>query len=188
MVMMTIFPTDCLQQVCKASMELQGSCHCRRIYFSVISHTPQPFMYCYCSICRKTQGGSGAAINIMGDYRTLIIQQGEQYLKMYQAVQNYEEPLEKRHLVGNHRYFCQECGSYLYAYNPKYPDNVYPYASAIDTPLPKAVEAVHIMQDFKANWVPVPQSTSEVASKVYARYPDIGGIEIWHKKNGQYID
>lgn len=47
------------------SMKLQGSCHCGAVKFTVATKTPQPFMHCYCSICRKTQGGSGAVINIM---------------------------------------------------------------------------------------------------------------------------
>ena len=48
-------------------MKLKGSCHCGAVTFTLDSHTPQPFMRCYCSICRKTAGGGGYAINIMGD-------------------------------------------------------------------------------------------------------------------------
>ena len=32
-----------------------------------VGRTPYPFMRCYCSICRKTQGGGRCTINIMGD-------------------------------------------------------------------------------------------------------------------------
>ena len=46
-------------------MKLQGSCHCGAVKFTVETKTPQPYIHCYCSICRKTQGGSGACINIM---------------------------------------------------------------------------------------------------------------------------
>ena len=38
---------------------LEGSCHCGAVHFTVRSHTPQPYMHCYCSICRKTAGGGG---------------------------------------------------------------------------------------------------------------------------------
>ena len=38
-------------------MRLAGSCHCGRVRFRLESHTPYPYMRCYCSICRKTQGG-----------------------------------------------------------------------------------------------------------------------------------
>ena len=50
----------------RRSMKLEGSCHCRAVKFTVTSHTPYPYMRCYCSICRKTAGGGGFAINIMG--------------------------------------------------------------------------------------------------------------------------
>ena len=46
-------------------MKLNGSCHCGTVKFEVESRTPQPFMHCYCTICRKTQGGGGYTINIM---------------------------------------------------------------------------------------------------------------------------
>ncbi len=48
-------------------MELQGSCHCGVVRFRVDSTTPYPYMACYCSICRKTAGSGGYAINLGGD-------------------------------------------------------------------------------------------------------------------------
>ena len=59
-------------------MRLDGSCHCGGVRFRVESHTPYPFMRCYCSICRKTQGGGGYAINIMGEADTLEVR-GERW-------------------------------------------------------------------------------------------------------------
>ena len=50
-------------------MRLEGSCRCGAVRFSVDSHTPYPYQRCYCSICRKSAGGGGYAINIMGDSR-----------------------------------------------------------------------------------------------------------------------
>ena len=41
-------------------MKLNGSCHCGAVKFSVESHTPYPYMRCYCSICRKTALRSNA--------------------------------------------------------------------------------------------------------------------------------
>ena len=63
---------------------LEGSCHCGAVRFSVESHTPHPFNYCYCSICRKTAGGGGYAINIMGEAKTLKVE-GEENLSIYRA-------------------------------------------------------------------------------------------------------
>ncbi|CAO3657476.1 unnamed protein product [Mucor hiemalis] len=162
-------------------MELKGSCHCEKVSFKVLSHTPAPFMYCYCSICRKCQGGGGYAINIMGKYDTLEILTGKEHLKGYQALRDKE----KNELGGNIRYFCTECGSHLYAYDKKYKEFVYPFASAIDTPLPKVnpqSEAYHIMQKSKANWVSVPSS----AQHTFNEYPDCS-LEEWHKANNHFI-
>lgn len=47
-------------------MRLDGSCYCGAVEFTVESRTPYPYLRCYCSICRKTAGGGGYAINIMG--------------------------------------------------------------------------------------------------------------------------
>lgn len=63
---------------------LKGSCRCNAVRFEVESHTPVPFMLCYCSICRKQQGGGGFAINLGADYETLNIR-GKRSLGVYQA-------------------------------------------------------------------------------------------------------
>lgn len=55
-------------------LTLKGSCRCGRIRFSADSHAPVPFMRCYCSICRKTAGGGGYAINLHADMRTLKVE------------------------------------------------------------------------------------------------------------------
>jgi hypothetical protein len=57
-------------------MRLEGSCRCGAISFSVDSHTPYPYQRCYCSICRKSAGGGGYAINIMGLADTLKLAKG----------------------------------------------------------------------------------------------------------------
>jgi len=54
-------------------MRLEGSCRCGAVSFSVDSHTPYPYQRCYCSICRKSAGGGGYAINIMGVADTLKV-------------------------------------------------------------------------------------------------------------------
>src|SRR3546814_10297589 len=40
------------------------SCCCGTVRFSVEAYAPVPFMRCYCSICRKSAGGGGYAINL----------------------------------------------------------------------------------------------------------------------------
>ena len=54
-------------------MHLKGSCHCGAVKFRLQSDSPVPFMHCYCTICRKTAGGGGYAINLGGDANTMKV-------------------------------------------------------------------------------------------------------------------
>jgi hypothetical protein len=65
-------------------MLLEGSCHCGAVRFQVESSTPYPYQACYCSICRKTAGGGGYAINLGADANTLEIE-GKENLSVYNA-------------------------------------------------------------------------------------------------------
>ena len=65
-------------------MQLEGSCHCGKVRFSVHASQPYPFNLCYCSICRKTDGGGGFAINLGADNETLQVQ-GEEHISVYRA-------------------------------------------------------------------------------------------------------
>jgi hypothetical protein len=64
-------------------MKLEGSCYCKRVRFSAVSHTPYPYMRCYCCMCRKTGGGGGYAINIMVDVGSMKVE-GEQYVEAHE--------------------------------------------------------------------------------------------------------
>lgn len=61
-------------------MRLKGSCHCQAVKFSLKSKNVYPYQLCYCSICRKTQGGGGFSINISGEASTLVVS-GKKILK-----------------------------------------------------------------------------------------------------------
>lgn len=152
-------------------MKLEGSCSCGAVRFTVESRTPVPFNLCYCSICRKTGGGGGYAINIMGDANSLAVV-GKEHVATYRAVKDGRESEGRRH-------FCSKCGSSLYLADPRWPDWVYPMASAIDTPLPAAPERVHLMLGSRANWVPVPPEGPQ--DRHFEEYPE-EGIAEWHEK------
>lgn len=154
-------------------MKLQGSCHCRAVRFSVESHTPYPFNLCYCSICRKTTGAGGYAINLMGEAKSLKVT-GRKHLAIYRARMNGGRSDARRH-------FCKKCGSHLWLWDPSWPELVHPLAAAIDTKLPKAPERVHLMLGSKASWVPV--MTVSRKDKRFKEYP-AESIEGWHKKRG----
>ncbi|MXN64287.1 GFA family protein [Stappia sp. GBMRC 2046] len=157
-------------------MRLQGSCRCGAVSFEVNSRTPYPFMRCYCGICRKTDGGGGYAINIMGDFATLKVE-GEDAISMFHAeTEEGVSPGERR--------FCKHCGSALWVYDPRWPELVHPFASAIDTPLPLPPETVHIMLDFKPDWVEVPEGENH---RHYPGYPE-QSIEDWHRAHGLLLN
>ncbi|CAB4408897.1 unnamed protein product [Rhizophagus irregularis] len=164
-------------------MELQGSCHCEKVKFTVKSHTPVPFMRCYCSICRKIGGGGGYAINIMGQYNTLKVE-GMEHTKFYQAIKDKSLPKNQQELCGNRRYFCGECGCMLWCYDLEWSEWCYPFASAIDTPLPEPKRPNCIMLNYKANWAHVPSSEE---ADLFDEYSN-NSIESWHKKNKAFIE
>ena len=66
-------------------MQLQGSCHCGAVHFTLTSETPYPYQRCYCSICRKTQGGGGYAINIGGQTKSMQVT-GRENISIYHAI------------------------------------------------------------------------------------------------------
>ena len=75
------------------------------------------------------------------------------------------------------RRFCSRCGSALWVWDPRWPDLVHPFASAIDSKLPKAPSHVHIMLDSKADWVPV---DAQKRDQRFKEYPD-QSLEDWHR-------
>ncbi len=159
-------------------MQLKGSCHCGAVKFSVVTHTPQPYMRCYCSICRKTAGGGGYAINIMGETSTLKVR-GERNIAVYRA-RIKESGAAKATLSKGRRHFCGKCGSALWVWDPRWSEWVYPFASAIDTPLPRPPEDVEIMLDYAAPWADVPTGRGHAH---FAEFPN-ESIADWHKKRG----
>ncbi|MER8381951.1 GFA family protein [Mesorhizobium sp. M0189] len=161
---------------------LKGSCRCNAVRFEVESHTPVPFMLCYCSICRKQQGGGGFAINLGADYETLKIE-GKRHLGVYRAeIEDDEHP--QREISTGERSFCTKCGTALWLYDPTWPELVHPFASAIDTNLPKPPEKVHLMLKYKANWV---EPDIGKGDKVFDVYPE-ESIADWHKRTGMWVD
>jgi hypothetical protein len=162
-------------------MRLDGSCHCGAVKFSVESHTPQPFMRCYCSICRKTAGGGGYAINIMGDAATLKVR-GAKNVSVYRA-RIKEKGNARATLSPGRRHFCAKCASALWLFDPTWPDLVHPFASAIDTPLPKPREDVEIMLNYAAPWVDIPKGPGHTHFREYPKE----SIAHWHEKRGLQV-
>jgi len=163
-------------------MKLEGSCSCGAVRFTVTSHTPYPFMRCYCSICRKTAGGGGYAINIMGDAASLKVT-GRQWVSEFRA-RIKEKGSSRSKLSPARRNFCGTCGSALWVWDPRWAENVYPFASAIDTALPKPPEEVEIMLAYAAPWSEVPDGPGHTHFREYPKE----GIADWHAKRGLTTD
>ena len=161
-------------------IRLSGSCRCGAVRFTLDSHTPHPYQLCYCSICRKTAGGGGYAINLMGDAATMKAK-GKRHLGVYRArIQRGR----RSELSTGQRHFCVRCASALWLFDPQWPDLVHPFASAIETDLPEPPSKVHLMLKYKANWVK-PQFGR--GDQRYAEYPELS-IEEWHRRRGLWID
>jgi hypothetical protein len=155
------------------TLRIHGSCQCGKVRFRVESDTPYPYMYCYCSICRKTTGA--ITCNIMGKRDTLAVT-GRRHLRCHHAVLR-EPGRHSRRSIGE-RWFCGACGSHLFVLDRRWPEGVWPNAAAVDTPLPRPPEYVHILVRYKPAWVPVPG-----AGPRFAEYPRLSIAE-WHQRRG----
>lgn len=159
-------------------MHLEGSCHCKAVRFSLESAEPYPFMRCYCSICRKTAGGGGYAINLGGNFRTMQVD-GQEHLSIYQA-EMVDAETGETHVSDGQRHFCKRCGSALWLWDPNWPELVHPHASAIDTELPIPPESTHLMLGSKPAWVE-PQVGAD--DRCFDEYPD-ESLAQWHRRLG----
>jgi hypothetical protein len=156
-------------------MLLEGSCHCGAVRFTVESSHPYPFNLCYCSICRKTAGGGGFAINLSGQTETLKIV-GKKNIRTYRAaIRDAEGGVEASPAE---RKFCGRCGSALWIWDPRWPDLLHPHASAIDSELPAPPERTHLMLGSKAGWV---EPCTRRGDKTFEEYPD-ESIAAWHQR------
>jgi hypothetical protein len=166
-------PDEALREEKEQQMRLEGSCHCGAVRFRLNTRHPYPFNLCYCSICRKTQGGGGYAINLSGQKASLEVE-GEEAAATYHAQlgDGQESPAERR--------FCSKCGSALWLWDPRWPELVHPFASAIDSELPVPPERTHLMLGSKASWVPVSTGPKD---RRYEEYPE-ESIAAWHQRLG----
>lgn len=163
-------------------VRLEGSCRCGAVKFSVDSHAPVPYQLCYCSICRKTAGGGGFAINLSGIADSLKVS-GKKALGVYRA-EICDDDGQNCEVSTGERNFCKKCASALWLYDPTWPDLVHPFASAIDTELPVPPAKVHLMLRYKPSWVKADIGKHD---ETYDLYPQLS-IADWHKKHKVWVD
>jgi len=155
---------------------LEGSCQCGKVSFDVQSDTAVPFMYCFCSICRKLEG-AGFGCNIMGKRATLRVR-GRKHLRPYHPRRRW--PGKRTEVSDGTRWFCGACGTHLYGTDDSWPDGMWPNVGAIDTPLPPAPEHVFMMTRYKPAWVDLDRLGR---GPRYAEYPKLS-IADWHEQQG----
>ncbi|GMG82272.1 GFA family protein [Paralimibaculum aggregatum] len=155
-------------------MRLAGSCHCRAVVFRLEVPAPVPFQRCYCTICRKTAGSGGFAINIGGLAETLEIEgDGAAHLGTYRArlADGTESAAERR--------FCTRCGCHLWLWHPRWPALIHPHAGAIDTELPEPPERVHMMLGSRAGWAAPEPGPGD---RCFDAYPE-ESLADWHARH-----
>jgi hypothetical protein len=147
-------------------MQLAGSCFCGAVRFTVETRTPYPYRRCYCARCRKTAGGTGAAANVLAQASTLRVE-GDAALTEFAAADTTRTR------------FCSRCGSAMYLTIDAAPDFVYPFASAIDTPLPEPPERVHVFTIEAPAWARPPATHDDLSVERNTRE----SIEEWHRRH-----
>ena len=160
---------------------LQGSCRCGAVRFSCRSHTPQPYQRCYCSICRKTAGGGGYAINIGALAASIEVDDPHGVIGVFRA--EIRRDGGSCRLSTAERRFCARCATALWLLSPQWPDLIHPFASAIDSDLPAPPSLVHLMLAFKPAWV---EPRIGPRDAVFDRYPD-ESLEAWHRARGLWV-
>ncbi len=155
-------------------MFLEGSCHCGRVRFEVVTPHPYPFLL----ICLKTAGSGGYGINLGADFTTLQIE-GQEDIQIYRPAIR-DAKTGKDEISPGECHFYRLCGSALWAWDPRWPTLVHPHASAIDTPLPVPPEHTHRMLSSRSTWVPV---FTQPFDKFFEGFPDESLTE-WHHHHG----
>jgi hypothetical protein len=159
---------------------LSGSCRCGAVRFTCQSHTPVPYQRCYCSICRKTAGGGGYAINLGGLTDTLKVDDPQAAKSIFHA--EIRERDGTCYLSTAERHFCSLCGTALWLFSPEWPELMHPFASAMDSELPRPPCSTHLMLKFKPGWVEVERGPEDL---VFDLYPE-QSLDDWHKAHGMW--
>ena len=89
-------------------LTLAGSCRCGAVRFSMQSHAPHPYQLCYCTICRKTAGGGGFAINLSAAADSLDVK-GRAAPALISG--RSQRRSGRQHTSSGERNFCGKCDS-----------------------------------------------------------------------------
>jgi hypothetical protein len=123
------------------SLPLTGGCGCGAVRFE-LSAPPVAAVYCHCTRCQRRTGTSSAA-SARIEPGSLTITSGSEHVKTWAPDDGFEKD------------FCDECGSALFARNPKNPDTVAVRLGAFDQD-PGVRPSVRQFTAYAAVWEPIP--------------------------------
>ncbi len=141
-------------------MQLEGSCHCGSVRFSLDTPESVPDLRCFCSICRKTAGSGGFGVNLGARVKGMTVD-GAEHIRIYDPIGGRED--------GSGRRFCGNCGSPLWNWDGRWPDFIHPHVGAIDTPLPIPPVHVDMMLESAPEWA---RSGLGAPERTFDGYPD----------------
>ena len=123
---------------------IKGSCLCGKITYEISGQTGD-IVHCHCQKCRKAHGSAFSSVAAVDD--ALFSLSGEESLKAYESSK------------GKNRYFCQACGTQIYA-KREGTEHIILRLGSVDSELP-AKERNHIWVSEKASWYTINNNLPE---------------------------
>jgi len=158
-------------------MLFEGSCGCGAVGFQVRSNAPYPYLRGFGRLDRKIAGSGGFAAFLFAHAPTLEID-GKEHIRIFHwPAEDGGEPILEHH-------FCGQCGSALWQFDPRWPDHLHPYATAVDSPLPVPPEYNDFNIAERASWVNLPPGDN--ATREDGGYTT--GMAAWHREKGWLVE
>ena len=108
-------------------------------------------------------------------------------IEQFKAIGVYRAEIEREgscEVSSGERNYCTRCATALWLWDPRWPELIHPFASAIDTPLPAAPSRVHLMLKERPAWVPLPAGPGE---EQFEEYPELS-LADWHRQHGLWVE
>ena len=128
---------------------LSASCLCGGVRYEIDDGAIGPVVMCHCGMCRKATG-SAYATNAAVAATAFHLRAGADLLTRYESS------------PGKYRYFCERCGSPVYARSPEMPDHVRIRLGLLDDD-PGVRPSFHYDAESKAPWDEITDSLPRLA-------------------------
>lgn len=114
---------------------IKGSCLCGNVRYEITGKVG-PIVHCHCQTCRKAHGSAFSSVAAVDDCDFLLV--GHGVLKSFESSE------------GKQRFFCQDCGTQIYAKRENTAHIILRLGSLDDDP--ESAEKCHIWVSDKASW------------------------------------